>query len=106
MGLLADKQTLLMSKAWSNGSTKGWREIRKRIIQRDQVCQLCGLDEGQMHIDHIIPKSKGGSDMDSNLRLLCRNCNLRRGARFFDSDRTPPTLHDRFTPTNVSISHD
>jgi len=95
-----------MSNSWSNGSTRRWREIRKRIIARDQVCQLCGLDEGQMHIDHIIPKSKGGSDIDSNLRLLCKSCNLRRGARFFDTDRTPPTLHERFTPTNVSISHD
>jgi len=95
-----------VSEGWKNGSTRRWREIRKRIIQRDQVCQLCGQDEGQMHIDHIIPKSKGGSDMDLNLRLLCRSCNLRRGARFFEHDRTPPTLHDRYTPTNVSISHD
>jgi len=30
-----------MSRAWANGSGRGWREIRKRIIQRDQVCQLC-----------------------------------------------------------------
>jgi 5-methylcytosine-specific restriction endonuclease McrA len=56
-----------MSKAWRNGSTSRWREIRKRIIQSDQVCQLCGQDQGQMHVDHIVPKSQGGSDMDLNL---------------------------------------
>jgi 5-methylcytosine-specific restriction endonuclease McrA len=96
-----------MSKAWSNGSTKGWREIRKRIMIRDQAtCQLCGQVDGQMHIDHIIPKRLNGSDMDSNLRVLCKSCNLRRGGAFFEHDRTPPTLHDGFTPTNVSISHD
>ena len=95
-----------MSKAWRNGSSSRWREIRQRIIQRDQVCQLCGQDQGQMHVDHIIPKSKNGSDMDSNLRLLCQSCNLRRGAAFFDSPLTPPTLQGNYIPKNVSVSHD
>ena len=96
-----------MSKAWSNGSTKGWREIRKRILIRDSyTCQLCGQTEGQLHIDHIVPKRLNGSDMDMNLRVLCKSCNLRRGGAFFEHDSTPPTLHVRFTPMNVSISHD
>jgi hypothetical protein len=106
LGVLADKGLLLMSKAWANGSGRGWRETRKRIIQRDQVCQLCGMDEGQMHVDHIIPKSKNGSDEDSNLRLLCRRCNLRRGANFFEHDIPPRPYRGTFTPTNVSISHE
>ena len=96
-----------MSNAWKNGSTKGWRAIRKRILIRDSyTCQLCGQTEGQLHIDHIIPKRLNGSDMDLNLRVLCKMCNLKRGGSFFEHDSTPPTLHDAFTPTNVSISHD
>ena len=95
-----------MSRQWRNGSTHQWRKIRQRIIARDVVCQLCGQDEGQMHIDHIIPKSKNGTDMDSNLRLLCQSCNLRRGGSFFEHDRTPPTLHGRISPLNESVSHD
>ena len=95
-----------MSKQWRNGSTHQWRKIRERIIARDVVCQLCGQDQGQMHIDHIIPKRLQGSDLDENLRVLCQSCNLRRGGSFFEHDRTPPTLHGLFTPMNVSKSHD
>lgn len=29
--------------------------------------------------DHILPKSLGGSNKPSNLRVLCRPCNLKRG---------------------------
>lgn len=96
-----------MSKAWKNGSTAKWRQIRQRILQRDQgTCQLCGQVDGSMHIDHIIPKRLGGNDMDENLRVLCQSCNLRRGGSFFERDATPPTLHGLFTPKNVSISHE
>ena len=97
----------MMSKSWANGSHKGWRKVRQRILQRDQsTCQLCGQTEGQLHIDHIIPKRLQGSDLDENLRVLCQSCNLHRGGSFFEHDRTPPTLHELFTPMNVSKSHD
>ena len=95
-----------MSRAWANGTSKGWRVIRLRILARDQACQLCGQTEGPMHIDHIIPKRLNGSDQDSNLRQLCQNCNLSKGGRFFEGALTPPTLHGTFVPQNVSISHD
>jgi len=99
----------LMSKGWKNGSTKGWRKIRQRILQRDgHMCQLCGQTEGQLHIDHIIPKRLIGEhgDNDSNLRVLCQRCNLSKGGRFFSGEATPPTLHERFIPKNGSVSHD
>lgn len=33
------------------------------------------------HIDHVIPLARGGADSEENLQLLCRPCNLRKGAR-------------------------
>ena len=33
-----------------------------------------------MHVDHILPRSKGGSDDDFNLQTLCRSCNLHKSA--------------------------
>jgi len=99
----------LMSKAWKNGSGKGWRRIRERILQRDgHMCQMCGQTEGRLHIDHIIPKRLIGAegDNDLNLRVLCESCNLRKGGRFFGEQATPPTLHGRISPLNVSISHE
>lgn len=41
------------------------------------VCWYCGQQlRGETHIDHIQPKSAGGSDDESNLALACSFCNL------------------------------
>lgn len=55
------------------------KELRKRIINRDNyTCQMCGKympDEVGLHVDHIIPISKGGKTVPSNLQVLCSKCN-------------------------------
>jgi 5-methylcytosine-specific restriction endonuclease McrA len=40
-------------------------------------CVRCGkwFPKDQIDIDHIIPKSKGGSDALYNLQAMCRHCN-------------------------------
>lgn len=45
------------------------------------TCQYCGrkAPEIQFHIDHIIPKSKGGSSEEKNLILACDECNIGKG---------------------------
>lgn len=54
---------------------------RFRILRRDGFrCQLCGrqadADNGlELHIDHKMPFSKGGTDSDENLWVLCSECN-------------------------------
>jgi len=54
---------------------------RYEVIARDNFsCCLCGIGrEGQLEVDHIIPRSKGGSDDMDNLQTLCFDCN--RGKR-------------------------
>ena len=60
-------------------------ELRQRIKDRDNyICQLCGkemFDEVGLQIDHIVPISKGGKSVESNLRVLCDKCNSRKGAK-------------------------
>jgi hypothetical protein len=48
-------------------------------------CQACGASASsgaELHIDHILPRSKGGTDDRWNLQVLCRDCNLGKGDRF------------------------
>lgn len=55
------------------------KELKDQIKKRDNyTCQLCGKympDEVGLHIDHIIPVSKGGKSIPSNLQVLCSKCN-------------------------------
>jgi 5-methylcytosine-specific restriction endonuclease McrA len=94
-----------MSALKETGSTSRWRKIRQRIINRDRgLCQQCG-NEGDS-VDHIVPRSQGGTDDDENLQLLCRTCNSSKGGRFFNNQKTPLTLPVLFTPQNDSRSHE
>ena len=54
--------------------------LRYDILKRDNFrCQICGFsakDGVKLHVDHIIPVSKGGKTTPSNLRTLCDRCNI------------------------------
>ena len=58
------------------------RDLRVSIMQRDNyTCRVCGKympDEVCLHVDHIIPVSKGGKSVPDNLQVLCDKCNLRK----------------------------
>ena len=60
------------------------QRMRYQILVRDGGhCQLCGrgYEHGVvLQVDHIIPVSKGGKTVPSNLRVLCSECNLGKGA--------------------------
>lgn len=46
-------------------------------------CPICGetFEFELMHADHIIPWSKGGKTTSDNCQMLCRDCNLKKGAQ-------------------------
>jgi 5-methylcytosine-specific restriction endonuclease McrA len=62
--------------------------MRFRILVRDGfACQTCGSspikDRGvDLHVDHILPWSKGGETEESNLQTKCQRCNLGKGNAF------------------------
>jgi 5-methylcytosine-specific restriction endonuclease McrA len=44
-------------------------------------CEVYFLDDHSVaHIDHIVPRARGGQNEENNLRLLCERCNESRGA--------------------------
>jgi hypothetical protein len=55
------------------------KHIRRAVIERDMKGQQ--FDPTQHHLDHIIPFSKGGDHSLTNLRVVNKTENTRRGAR-------------------------
>ena len=54
--------------------------LRYDILHRDNfACVICGASQRfgvRLHVDHIIPVSKGGKSTPDNLRTLCERCNI------------------------------
>ncbi len=57
---------------------------RRNLMYRDHYrCQYCGQKTCDLTIDHVIPRSRGGSDAWDNVVACCQKCNVKKG------DRTP-----------------
>ena len=73
---------------------------RFEVFKRDGfTCQYCGRsrqdDAIKLHVDHVLPASKGGSDELDNLVTACQDCNLGKAAKLLD-DRAPiPDVTDQ-----------
>lgn len=72
------------------------QQQRKLIFDRDKgQCQICRTDcifgggntvspfqeKKCSQVDHIFPRSRGGNNLEENLRLLCVTCNSKKGAK-------------------------
>jgi 5-methylcytosine-specific restriction endonuclease McrA len=55
---------------------------KAEVFRRDKyTCQYCGKKTSTLTIDHVIPRSKGGSHTWENLVAACPSCNHRKGGR-------------------------
>jgi 5-methylcytosine-specific restriction endonuclease McrA len=55
---------------------------RRAVFARDRwTCQYCGHERGNLTVDHVIPRSKGGSSSWENIVTCCAPCNRRKGDR-------------------------
>jgi 5-methylcytosine-specific restriction endonuclease McrA len=80
---------------------------RKSIMARDEYrCQYCNkkLAAAKLSIDHIIPRSRGGSSNWDNLVACCSKCNTKKGGKTPKEARmklihkpTPPTMTPLFS---------
>jgi len=60
------------------------RFSRYNIYLRDKnTCQYCGVKypKNELNIDHIIPRSRGGKTLWTNIVLSCIECNRKKGGR-------------------------
>ena len=55
---------------------------RRNLYQRDHhTCQYCGARDQPLSVDHVVPRSRGGSDTWENVTTACLSCNVRKGNR-------------------------
>ena len=65
------------------------RAVERAIFKRARgLCQICAspteFDYGE--VDHIVAKSKGGSDYPKNLQWTCHRCNKLKGSNLSNED--------------------
>jgi RRXRR protein/HNH endonuclease len=66
---------------YQQGTLAGW-ETRAYVLEKFQHrCAYCDKGEVPFELDHIRPKSRGGSERVSNLALSCHDCNQSKGNR-------------------------
>lgn len=79
---------------------------RRTILSRDNyTCQYCGVQpgKGELTIDHVLPRSRGGGDVWENVVAACGPCNRRK------SNRTPaeagmPLHREPYRPRYIALT--
>jgi 5-methylcytosine-specific restriction endonuclease McrA len=64
---------------YQRGTLAGY-ELREYLLEKWQrKCAYCGKNNVPLEIEHITPRSRGGSNRVSNLTLACHSCNQEKG---------------------------
>lgn len=71
----------LVYKSPSNNNRYIPSNVKRAVWRRDQGrCVECGSNN-KLEYDHLIPVSKGGSNTERNIQLLCEKCNRSKGGK-------------------------
>jgi 5-methylcytosine-specific restriction endonuclease McrA len=55
---------------------------RRAVLARDAwTCQYCGSTKSGLTVDHVIPRSRGGTSTWENIVAACASCNRKKGNR-------------------------
>lgn len=71
----------IQGKEYQQGALAGY-ETREYLLEKwGRECAYCGAKDVPLEIEHIHPKSKGGSNSITNLTLSCHKCNTKKGTQ-------------------------
>jgi 5-methylcytosine-specific restriction endonuclease McrA len=77
---------------------------RRAVLARDRwTCQYCGHQRGHLTVDHVIPRSKGGSSTWDNIVACCAPCNRRKGDRLPKQAKMVPVRAPRAPNPTIFI---
>ncbi len=66
---------------YQQGKLQGY-EVREYILEKwERRCAYCGVENVPLQVEHIHPKSSGGTNRVSNLCLACEPCNTKKGTK-------------------------
>jgi len=79
------------------------KPVRQRVFDRDRgkCCYCLLLQIGQaavFHINHIVPRSKGGRTEEENLALQCPHCSLHKSDKMLAADPVGGEIAELFHP--------
>lgn len=64
---------------YQHGELWGY-EIKEYLLEKwGRKCAYCGKENVPLEVEHIIPKSRGGTNRISNLTIACHECNQKKG---------------------------
>jgi len=86
----------LPSWAYQRGPQYGFENVKMYVRHRDNyTCQYCGKKfPERLEIDHIVPRSRGGSDRPDNLVCACHECNQTKGNKTAE-EFGHPEVHEK-----------
>ncbi len=92
---------------------KGAKFSRRNLFLRDMYqCQYCGdtFDVGDLTLDHYIPRSEGGKTTWENSLTACRDCNHKKGNKYWKPLRLPYKpdyfhLVNKWKNTKIRVRH-
>jgi 5-methylcytosine-specific restriction endonuclease McrA len=66
---------------YQQGEIQGY-EVREYLLEKwGRKCAYCGAKNVPLQVEHIVPKSRGGTDRVGNLTIACGPCNGAKGNR-------------------------
>jgi hypothetical protein len=80
-----------------------WSELERQVQRRAAArCEYCLMHESlqgaTFHVEHVLPRSRGGGSTLDNLAWACPSCNLRKSDRIHVSDPATGSLVPLFNP--------
>ena len=88
---------------YRRGFDYGYSSRRKAVLHRDNyTCQCCGKKNCKLEVHHIIFRSSGGTDDETNLITLCKECHKRVHKGIIVLNKKPKKLNLKHA-THMSI---
>ena len=91
---------------YQQGELAGY-EVREYLLEKfKHQCAYCGMSGVPLEVEHIIPKSRGGTNRISNLAIACHTCNQKKGSMTAaGTDASSDTVVDLLTVFFIDECH-